>query len=219
MLRNAQVSGRSHRRTRGHCRSRGRARDEPQRGLHMEGARSNPARQLQDNFRGALQATLAREPGCFWFSRGAMLVNPHNELIARHGRNGRNSHGTSPPLQRHAREVHCVFVRPRHACVAGPTQCQRNSASIWRLLTPSFEGVTNRRGGKRWTCPRLLPVPPSRPTSRPVGYFGRRKSVSRFSSSQPPRQRPHHQGQPSEGPDRQYDRAVRQAFHAGDGAA
>jgi len=147
------------------------------------------------------------------------LVNPHKELIARHGRNGRNSHGLPPTLQRHAREVHCVFVRPRHACVAGPTQCQRNSASIWRLLTPSFEGVTNRRGGKRWTGPRPLAVPPCRPTSRPVGQLGEWSAIFPFSSSQPPRQRPHHQGQPSNGPDRQYDRAVRQAFHAGEGAA
>ena len=198
----------------------------------MEGARSNPARQLQDNFRGALQATLAREPDCFWFSRGAMLVNPHNELIARHRRNGRDSHGLSPTLKRHTRDVDCVSFRPRHACVAGPTQCQRNSASIRRDIqnfatslkifpsTPSHEGVTNRGGGKRWTGPRLLAVPPCRPVSRPADQLGRCKSISRFSSlCDPPRQRPCHQGQPGDGPDRQYDRAVRQAFHAGDGAA
>lgn len=169
------------------------------------------------------------------------LVNPHNELIARRGRNGRNSHGPSPTLKRHAREVHCVFVRPRHACVAGRTQCQRNSASIWHdrrncyaqatlslkisFPAPSYGGVTNRGGGKRWTGPRPLAVPPSRPTSRPVGQL--REALARvclpFFSSQPPRQRPHHQGQPGEGPDRQYDRAVReflrQRFHGEELAA
>ena len=83
-------------------------------------------------------------------------------------------------------------------------------------------GLTNRRGGKRWTGPRPLAVPPCQPTSRRADQLGgiRSRLFPIFLSSRhPPRQRPHHQGQPGEGPDRQYDRAVRQEFHAGEDAA
>ena len=173
-----------------------------------------------------------------------MLVMAQTNPFARQGRDADQLHAAGPrnmASQRAAASTPCYDLSARCGCdcVRGMTQRQRQNGESLKTSrgsktepfsmlrkrhafsspTPSYEGVTNRGGGKRWTGPRPLAVPPCQPTSRRADHFGRRKSVSRFSSSQPPCQRPHHQGQPGEGPDRQYDRAVRQEFHAGEDAA
>ena len=100
-----------------------------------------------------------------------------------------------------------------------PALGQRPLGELVTFTAPSFEGLTNRGGGKRWTGPRPLAVPPRQPTSRRADQLGgiRSRLFPIFLSSRhPPCQRPHHQGQPGEGPDRQYDRAFSQGSHAGE---
>ena len=175
-----------------------------------------------------------------------MLVMAQTNPLSRQGRDADQLHAAGPHVAstRAVASLSCcdLSARYRGDCVREMTQRQcRNGVPLktsrgskteraamsrkchtFLSSPPQDEGVTNRRGGKRWTGPRPLAVPPSRPTSRPVGQLGRarlRVFPIFLSSRHPPRQRPRHQGQPCEGPDRQYDRAVRQAFHAGEGAA
>lgn len=110
------------------------------------------------------------------------LVNAHDDAIAGMRRDADQLHAADPQNRERFQRAFRLFVlRSRFDCVGGATLCQCQNSSP----SPSDEGVTNRGGGKRWTGPRPLAVPPSRPTSRPVGHFGRRKSVSRFPSQQP----------------------------------
>lgn len=143
-----------------------------------------------------------------------MLVMAQTNPFARQGRDADQLHAAGPrnmASQRAAASTPCYDLSARCGCdcVRGMTQRQRQNGESLKTSrgsktepfsmlrkrhafsspTPSYEGVTNRGGGKRWTGPRPLAVPPRRPTSRPVGYFGRRKSVSRFSSQQPQQQR------------------------------
>ena len=130
------------------------------------------------------------------------LVRTQTISSAAQRRNAAQSHG----ILRRPPSVDCdaeyMTLVPYIVVDKGPQDAGLDSCS--RDHSP---GSTNRMGGKRWIGARPFAVPPCRPTSRPVGHLGRRKSASRFSSSQQPHQ--HRDTQRNPGADQKpFDRSA-----------
>jgi len=191
--------------------------DEGPHGLMHIGLAQQPVRHVPHQVDGDALLDLADRAGC---SLLGVEGDPHHVLadFVDAGDPGNVRFDRVAIVDHIVRKFHQLSPRCRNTPGdrAGiPALGQRPLGELVTFTAPSFEGLTNRGGGKRWTGPRPLAVPPRQPRSR-ADHFWRRKSVSRFFSSQPPRQRPHHQGQPGDGPDRQYDRAFSQGSHAGE---
>lgn len=168
-----------------------------------------------------------------------MLVMAQTNPLSRQGRDADQLHAAGPHSVASTRAVaslsccdlsaryrgDCVREMTQRQCRNGvPLKTSRGSKTERAAMSrkchtflsspPQDEGVTNRRGGKRWTGSRLLPVPPCQPTSRRADQLGgiRSRLFPIFLSSRhPPCQRPHHQGQPGTGPQHQHDRAFGQS--------
>jgi hypothetical protein len=147
-------------------------------------------------------------------------------------------HGNTSPMHTSPRALasnSCCDLSTRYVldCVHRTTQEQRESRGsvteyvallqaqhAFSSFTPTHWGVDfaslSRRGGKRWTGPRPLAVPPCRPTSRPVGQLGdiRSRLFPIFLSSQQPHQQRDTQRNPGRDQKPFRDRSAN--FHGGD---
>lgn len=72
------------------------------------------------------------------------LVHPHFGNIAHCGRDSRNSHDFPAALQRHARNVHWFFYRPRHRDERSVTICPRQSYLSIALRLPIVSFVSRK---------------------------------------------------------------------------